>query len=1034
MSARPGSKTPMENPVDPAAIHLQAYLEFTVGDFAEAARLLSKAADLAPNDAAIQFDWALAASAIGHQPTAAAAFERAAELDPSFHDGLYNAAVCKTRLTDWPRAHALFHRAGAAAFGHWIRYGRQLLRRLFTGEFDRTFLTRSAWPIPTRDLPTIHDLLSIGYLQRGNIDQALYECRRALELEPTGMRHAALASVFQRAGNEAAARAAYAQALVVEPDLQDVPKALAALAMQGQDFVAARTAYEGFVRSDPNDVFSHARLLLLDTSEGKVDAASERFKAMVRSIVRRGVSQEYWEPLATIAYRAIMWPMADNAYRQITGEVSKQLAARALLRGGPIATTFSPPPRDQRLRVGYLSHNLRDHPIGHITANLFGAHDRTRYEIHVFYVFPEQFAGYTDKAMAGAEHFHQTIAKVSEVARLIREQNIDLLIYLDGYMSHRLMEVVALRPAPLQAFWMGHAGGYESTAIDYLIADPIVIPPEDDAKYGVKVIRLRDTFAPASYGEITPTPTRESAGFPKDGFIFCAFNNSEKIDRPILDSWMRILKAVDGSYLWLTSSNRIFQETMRDEAKAQGISGDRVRFASRLPSKAEHLARHRICGLYLDTITLNGATSALDALWAGVPVLTVHGDRFASRIATSFNKAIGLEDMTCASLPEYEARAIHLATHPDSLAEIHARLACNIPTYPLFQIDTFCRSLERGFDEIVAHASGVALAARPDAADTLDSRTPLGFSMTALLPDTPKIKIVHIGASHLVESPEAYETLIKRGYAHMIGFEPNVSEHARLVMMFGAGHTYLPYFIGKGGRATFYLTSSPFTCSLLKPNMALLERFQKLAEATVVRDTVTVMTRRLDDIQEVSDADYLKIDIQGAELDAFKVGKKILRSCLMLETEVEFAELYENQPLFGDIDRHLRRAGYMFHSLVNWCGRYFRPYMNDDEVFGALNQVLWGDAVYVRDFTKLHEMSADQLKKLAVMAHDLYGSADLALAILAELDSRAGQGDRLQATYLARVKAAQHWIEKWGKVPNLRLAPKPATPAHNQNG
>lgn len=279
------------------------------------------------------------------------------------------------------------------------------------------------------------------------------------------------------------------------------------------------------------------------------------------------------------------------------------------------------------------------------------------------------------------------------------------------------------------------------------------------------------------------------------------------------------------------------------------------------------------------------------------------------------------------------------------------------------------------------------------------------FSLTELFSNAPQIIVVHIGASIVADHAERYARLAALGRARVVAFEPNEGEYAKLTAQFGQGYMFLPYFIGRGGPARYYETNVPVTGSLLEPNYDVLDRFQSLGDLTRVTAVHQVVTHRLDDVPELTDADYIKIDVQGAEMDVFNGAERLLRAGTLIETEVAFAQLYKGQPLFGDIDVYLRGQGFQFHTLRNVCGRCFVPLYKPGNPSGAFNQMLWADAVYVKDMMALERLSTDKLIKLAILLHDVYGSIDLCMRALMELEGRPGQGPGLQQAYLARIQA-----------------------------
>lgn len=266
-----------------------------------------------------------------------------------------------------------------------------------------------------------------------------------------------------------------------------------------------------------------------------------------------------------------------------------------------------------------------------------------------------------------------------------------------------------------------------------------------------------------------------------------------------------------------------------------------------------------------------------------------------------------------------------------------------------------------------------------------------------LLSDTPQIEILDIGAALSGEVP-AYAELIKSGKARLTGFEPDLEKCNELMGTYRDPHRFFPYFVGTGEISTFYETNWSLTGSLYEPNTPLLENFIELAELMTLCDSYPVETVRLDDIEEIEDVDFVKIDVQGSELNIFKNGMRLLQETLVIQTEVEFVELYKDQPLFADVDSYLRSIGFQFFHLKGAGCRSFKPLApNGNKYLG--NQFLWSDAVYLRDWLHLGLLSDDKLKKYAILADALFKSYDLVHFLLKELDRR--NGTELANSYLA---------------------------------
>ena len=254
----------------------------------------------------------------------------------------------------------------------------------------------------------------------------------------------------------------------------------------------------------------------------------------------------------------------------------------------------------------------------------------------------------------------------------------------------------------------------------------------------------------------------------------------------------------------------------------------------------------------------------------------------------------------------------------------------------------------------------------------------------------PKIRVIDVGALDLGPVGMPYQSLLDRGLVEVIGFEPVVAECDKLNSRYGDEHLFLPYVVGDGHPATFRQCNHSMTSSVFEPNTRLLNRFQNLEHVARVVERREVQTRRLDDIAEVADADYLKVDVQGAEVDVFAGASNLLASVTVIHTEIEFIPLYQGQPLFAEVDQVLRAQGFLFHTLTGTAGRAFKPFVVDGYPNQMLSQLLWAEAVYVKSFMEFDRLSGDKLLKLAVILHEAYGSFDLCALALQHYDAKCG--------------------------------------------
>jgi protein O-GlcNAc transferase len=371
---------------------------------------------------------------------------------------------------------------------------------------------------------------------------------------------------------------------------------------------------------------------------------------------------------------------------------------------------FRYPPREGgRLRIGYVSADFRQHPTAHLMRSLFGLHDRGGFEIYAYSLHKGDGSAYYQKISRDCDHFVDvTELSNREAAERIQADRIDILVDLMGYTRYARPEIFALEPAPIQVSYLGFAGTTSAECMDYVLCDRVVLPPENARFFTEAPVYLPESYQVNDrWQAIASTGLRRAdQGLPDRAVVFCCFNNSYKIEPRVFDLWMRILARVPGSVLWLIQESPGIQRNLRKEAEARGVSGDRLIFAARLP-KDRHLERHCLADLFLDTLLFNAHTTASDALWAGLPVLTCSGQTFASRVAASLLKAVGLPELVAKNPGEYERDAVYLALHPGDLDALRRKLQHNRLTWPLFDTVRFARHLEQAYRMMwQAHEAG----------------------------------------------------------------------------------------------------------------------------------------------------------------------------------------------------------------------------------------------------------------------------------------------------------------------------------------
>jgi predicted O-linked N-acetylglucosamine transferase (SPINDLY family) len=561
-------------------------------------------------------------------------------------------------------------------------------------------------------------LLNRGALliRLGRLEEALSNNRRLADLHPD-WEHAQfnLGESLLTLGRWEEALASYERATAINPHSTKVRFATAlALSMlkrfeQAQqelqlakaidpavyDQCIANTAV--FAEGDLRDFTPRVIYLLKEVS--RLDSCDwgnwGRFVADFESLIESSLGQpeEIVEP--ALVFRASALPIPGATSYALAKSVAARIADK--VAGFPAFTHDKK--HTNKLKIGYVSPDFRIHPISTVTRRLYGLHDRVKFEVYGYSLHPGDGSSIRRDIENGCDVFRELSGLDDRTAaEIIHRDGIDILIDLAGYTRFCRPEIFAMRPAPLQATYVGFLHTTGADFIDYYLADPVIVPATTAGFFTEKI-----AYLPTSYfifdnqQEISAQKfTREELGLPAQGFVFCCHNTNYKISPADFDIWMRLLKRVNGSILWLYKGSEAVVANLRREAEARGVSPDRLVFATRAPN-AVFIARYRMADLFLDTSLCNALATAAEALWAGLPVLTCPGTSIASRVASGLLTAAGLNELITGSPQEYEERAYHLATHPDELRQIRERLAENRLSKSIFDTERQVRNLEAAY-------------------------------------------------------------------------------------------------------------------------------------------------------------------------------------------------------------------------------------------------------------------------------------------------------------------------------------------------
>lgn len=375
----------------------------------------------------------------------------------------------------------------------------------------------------------------------------------------------------------------------------------------------------------------------------------------------------------------------------------------------------------ERVRIGYFSADFHNHATAHLIAGLIEAHDRTRYEISGYSFGPDRQDEMRSRLVRAFDQFYEVSAlSDAALAQLAREHAIDIAIDLKGYTQSSRPGIFAHRAAPVQVNYLGYPGTMGATFIDYIIADQYLVPLGAESAFSEKIIRLPESYQVNDAARPRPlhTPSRNELGLPEHAFVFCSFNNNYKITPEVFDTWMAILRARDNSVLWLLQDNASAAANLRQTAKELGVDPTRLIFAPRV-AVADHLARHRAANLFLDTWPCNAHTTASDALWMGLPIVTLSQRSFASRVAGSLLTAVGLAQQICSDRESYIRLALEISENERLLQSLREQLLTNPESLPLFNTRRFCRH----FEQAVSYAVDLSRRGEPSRHFSVDSNS-----------------------------------------------------------------------------------------------------------------------------------------------------------------------------------------------------------------------------------------------------------------------------------------------------------------------
>jgi predicted O-linked N-acetylglucosamine transferase (SPINDLY family) len=665
------------------------------GRLGEAEAALRKAIELKPDYAEAHFNLGVLMQQQERWDEAYSAYAGALAARPDFADAYFNTGVALKGLKrpeEAVQAYGQAVRCRPEWFDAWYRLGALLQ------ELGRDQEAESAYRQALALKPGAPEVCTnLGNMLAANarLEEAEILLTTAAAANPDNPYNLYnLGNLFLQQQRYEAAEPLYREVLRLEPGFSHAHFNLANLLYEQRRYEEAEAAYLHAYQLDPSYRFAAARIAFLQRHQCKWEQLAELDDELL-ALLQDGQARDI-SPFITLTV-----PAVDGSAQKEAGRLYAEFKHKREL-DRPSLVDPAARPEHERLRVGYLSADFHEHATMHLLSGVLERHDRSQFDIHLYSYGPDTQDATRLRLKSRPSAFHD-IASLSdeEAARRIAADGIDLLIDLKGYTQDNRLGISALRPAPVLVSWLGYPAtlGHPRLA-DFLIGDPVTTPAEHAGQYSELLAQLPHCYQPNdNRRQIGTRPSRQQAGLPEVGLVFCSFNQSYKFSADIFDLWCRLLLEVPGSVLWLLDTGVSTSANLRREAGRRGVGPERLLFAPSLP-QAEHLARLQLADLALDTFPVTSHTTASDALWAGVPLITLRGETFVSRVAASLLTCIGVPELVTENREDYLALALALARSPGQLAALREKIAAGLAQSPLYDTERFTRDLEALYRQI----------------------------------------------------------------------------------------------------------------------------------------------------------------------------------------------------------------------------------------------------------------------------------------------------------------------------------------------
>lgn len=709
--------TPTDSPKNFVAFYTSGVEAYQKENFTAALNYFEQAKSVKSDFPPLWHNLGLTQARLGKFQDAMASLDKALILDPSYNDASdLKKLIATFKKTQQPLKPS--NPTNGSDKSHKLLKAIELQQENRIAEAEKAFLE-----ILAENPNSVPALFSLGGIEhsRRNLSGAITYFERAIAIKPDfPPLWFNYGTTLQAQKQLDRALASYDRALELDPSYIEALMNRGTVLVDMKRHKDALLNYEDLLKLDPDNDKALCNRGIILTDFKMNDLAIQTFERLL------AISPDYQYAAGLLCFaklHACDWKNLEALRQHIIDgvrakkRVCKSMAFTAiahepndhLLCASVFAEHFCPPHQPlwqgekyhhAKIKIAYVSPDFREHPVGHLIAGVFEQHDQNRFETIAVSLGIDDSSQLRQRMMAAFDEFIDVRQMTSyDIAKMLRKKEVDILIDLAGFTADSRPDLFAWRPAPVQINYLGYSSTMGTSYHDYIIADRHIIPEEYRNCYSEKIVYLPDTYLPtdSTLQIAATTPPRHEYGLPDKGFVFCSFNHDYKINPPVFDIWMRLLKQVPNSVLWLMKLNESAEKNLLNEAAERGIEPSRIIFATRVPHIEDHLARYRMADLFLDTFPCNAHSTASDVLRAGLPIVTCRGKAFAGRVASGLLETTGMPELITTTLADYEQLALKLATDKKALDKIRKKLKKNLKNTPLYDTSLYCHNLETAF-------------------------------------------------------------------------------------------------------------------------------------------------------------------------------------------------------------------------------------------------------------------------------------------------------------------------------------------------